>query len=50
MPSSSSRRVSPTAFRLAGFLAAAPLSFPVMRLVQQVMLPVGVPATSPRFS
>ena len=30
---------SPTAFRLASFLAAAPLSFPVMRLVQHVMLP-----------
>lgn len=30
---------SPTAFRLATFLAAAPLRLPVMRLVQRAMLP-----------
>jgi hypothetical protein len=30
---------SPMAQRLAGYLAAAPLTLPVMRLVQQVMLP-----------
>ncbi|MCP4697235.1 MAG: formylglycine-generating enzyme family protein [Gammaproteobacteria bacterium] len=30
---------SPTAFRLAIYLAAAPLRLPVMRLVQRVMLP-----------
>lgn len=30
---------SPTAFQLACYLAAAPLCLPVMRLVQQVMLP-----------
>jgi len=30
---------SPLAWRLAGYLAAAPLSLPVMRLVQRVMLP-----------
>jgi hypothetical protein len=30
---------SPAAFRLATFLAAAPLRLPVMRLVQQAMLP-----------
>jgi type VI secretion system ImpC/EvpB family protein len=30
---------SPMAQRLAGYLAAAPLSLPVMRLVQRVMLP-----------
>lgn len=30
---------SPTALRLATYLAAAPLSLPVMRLVQHVMLP-----------
>ncbi len=30
---------SPTARHLAGYLAAAPLSLPVMRLVQRVMLP-----------
>ncbi len=30
---------SPTALRLASYLAAAPLSLPVMRLVQHVMLP-----------
>ncbi len=32
-------RSSPLARRLAGYLAAAPLTLPVMRLVQQVMLP-----------
>ncbi len=32
-------RSSPLAQRLAGYLAAAPLTLPVMRLVQQVMLP-----------
>ncbi|MFD6294058.1 SAV_2336 N-terminal domain-related protein, partial [Streptomyces sp. NPDC060235] len=35
---------SPQAFRLAGYLAAAPLTLPVMRLVQQVMLPGSDPA------
>ena len=30
---------SPQAFQLATYLAAAPLSLPVMRLVQRVMLP-----------
>ncbi len=30
---------SPVAFQLAGYLAAAPLSLPVMRLVQDLMLP-----------
>jgi hypothetical protein len=30
---------SPTAFRLAGYLSSAPLTVPVMHLVQQVMLP-----------
>ncbi|MFD0774596.1 FxSxx-COOH system tetratricopeptide repeat protein, partial [Streptomonospora algeriensis] len=30
---------SPTAFKLACYLAAAPLSLPVMRLVQEAMLP-----------
>lgn len=32
-------QASPLAQRLAGYLAAAPLTLPVMRLVQQVMLP-----------
>ncbi|GAA3276478.1 tetratricopeptide repeat protein [Dactylosporangium vinaceum] len=31
--------VSPTAYRLAGLLAAAPLTLPVMRLVQAALLP-----------
>jgi hypothetical protein len=31
--------VSPTAFELAGYLAAVPLTLPIMRLVQQAMLP-----------
>jgi len=35
---------SPTAYELAGYLAAAPLSLPVMRLVQTVMLPTSRPA------
>lgn len=35
---------SPEAFRLAGYLAAAPLRLPVMRLVQQAMLPQSTPA------
>lgn len=35
---------SPTALRLASYLAAAPLSLPVMRLVQHVMLPRSRPA------
>ena len=35
---------SPTALRLAMYLAAAPLSLPVMRLVQHVMLPRSGPA------
>ncbi|MFG2011567.1 NYN domain-containing protein [Micromonospora sp. NPDC048868] len=34
---------SPTAQRLAGYLAAAPLTLPAMRLVQQVMLPDSAP-------
>lgn len=36
--------VSPTAYLLAGYLAAAPLSLPVMRIVQSVMLPQSRPA------
>ncbi|GAA3954030.1 hypothetical protein GCM10023085_40690 [Actinomadura viridis] len=35
---------SPKAFELAGYLAAAPLRLPVMRLVQQAMLPRSTPA------
>ncbi|MFI0357165.1 SAV_2336 N-terminal domain-related protein [Actinomadura sp. 9N407] len=35
---------SPTAFELAGYLAAAPLRLPVMRLVQRSMLPRSTPA------
>jgi tetratricopeptide (TPR) repeat protein len=35
---------SPAAFRLAGYLAASPLRLPVMRLVQQAMLPQSRPA------
>ncbi|MFC6931150.1 FxSxx-COOH system tetratricopeptide repeat protein [Actinomadura yumaensis] len=35
---------SPMAFDLAGYLAAAPLRLPVMRLVQQAMLPESTPA------
>ncbi|MEU9370727.1 WD40 repeat domain-containing protein [Streptomyces avermitilis] len=35
---------SPQAYRLAGCLAAAPLTLPVMRLVQRVMLPASRPA------
>jgi WD40 repeat protein len=35
---------SPTAFRLACYLATAPLSLPVMRLVQTTMLPGSGPA------
>ncbi|GAA4236121.1 hypothetical protein GCM10022254_44990 [Actinomadura meridiana] len=35
---------SPTAFRLATFLAAAPLRLPVMRLVQRAMLPASTSA------
>lgn len=35
---------SPTAFKLAGYLAAAPLRLPVMRLVQRAMLPQSTPA------
>lgn len=31
--------VSPTAFKLAGYLAAVPVRLPVMRLVQETMLP-----------
>ena len=31
--------VSPAAFELAGYLAAVPLTLPIMRLVQQTMLP-----------
>ncbi len=33
------RDATPTAKRLAGFLAAAPLQLPIMRLVQRAMLP-----------
>jgi tetratricopeptide (TPR) repeat protein len=35
---------SPTALKLATYLAAAPLNLPVMRLVQHVMLPASRPA------
>ena len=35
---------SPTAYELAGYLAAAPLRLPVMRLVQRAMLPGSTPA------
>lgn len=35
---------SPMAFRLAGYLAVAPLRLPIMRLVQQAMLPESTPA------
>jgi tetratricopeptide (TPR) repeat protein len=35
---------SPTAFKLATFLAAAPLRLPIMRLVQQAMLPASTSA------
>ncbi|CCK25113.1 hypothetical protein BN159_0734 [Streptomyces davaonensis JCM 4913] len=35
---------SPQAYRLAGFLATVPLTLPVMRLVQRVMLPETRPA------
>ncbi|GAA2397661.1 FxSxx-COOH system tetratricopeptide repeat protein [Actinomadura vinacea] len=35
---------SPQAFELAGYLAAAPLRLPVMRLVQRAMLPRSTPA------
>ncbi|MBA9004377.1 FxSxx-COOH system tetratricopeptide repeat protein [Thermomonospora cellulosilytica] len=35
---------SPLAYRLAGYLAAAPLQLPVMRLVQQAMLPESRPS------
>ncbi|GAA2729398.1 FxSxx-COOH system tetratricopeptide repeat protein [Actinocorallia aurantiaca] len=35
---------SPQAYKLAGYLAAAPLSIPVIRLVQQAMLPSSTPA------
>ncbi|MEW2353173.1 FxSxx-COOH system tetratricopeptide repeat protein [Spirillospora sp. NPDC029432] len=35
---------SPAAFELAGYLAAAPLRLPVMRLVQRSMLPRSTPA------
>lgn len=34
---------SPAAFELAGYLAAAPLTLPVMRLVQRAMLPASGP-------
>jgi hypothetical protein len=36
--------VSPTAFQLAAYLATAPLMLPVMRLVQQAMLPDSHPS------
>lgn len=35
---------SPAAFELAGYLAAAPLTMPVMRLVQRAMMPNSTPA------
>jgi WD40 repeat protein len=35
---------TPQAFRLAGFLALTPLALPVMRLVQQAMLPQSKPS------
>ncbi len=35
---------SPNAYKLAGYLSAAPLSPPVIRLVQQAMLPTSTPA------
>ena len=41
---------SADAFRLAGFLAAAPLTLPMMRLIQHVMLPGGHPSNWPRFT
>ena len=37
------REASPLAYRLAGFLAAAPLNLPVMRHVQHAMLPGSTP-------
>jgi hypothetical protein len=37
-------QASPQAFELAGYLAAAPLFLPVMRLVQQVMAPRTTPS------
>ncbi|MFE4061419.1 SAV_2336 N-terminal domain-related protein [Streptomyces sp. NPDC059096] len=40
---------SPQAFRLAGYLAVAPLTLPVMRLVQYAMLPVSRPAHLAEF-
>ncbi|MEU8080305.1 FxSxx-COOH system tetratricopeptide repeat protein [Catellatospora citrea] len=40
---------SPVAFQLAAFLAAAPLSLPVMRLVQAAMLPASRPAHLAEF-
>lgn len=36
--------VSPIAFRLAAYLSAAPLSIPVIRLIQRVLLPDSRPA------
>jgi len=36
--------VSPTAYQLAGYLSAAPLTLPVMRLVQESMMPEAGPA------
>ena len=36
--------VSPAAYRLAGYLSAAPLTLPVMRLVQESMMPEPDPA------
>lgn len=38
------RGSSPTAFRLAGYLSAVPISLPVMRLVQRVKLPGSRPS------
>jgi tetratricopeptide (TPR) repeat protein len=40
---------SPTAFQLAAFLAATPLSLPVIRLVQNAMLPDSRPAHLAEF-
>ena len=41
--------VSPAAYRLAGYLSAAPLTLPVMRLVQESMMPDTGPAELAEF-
>jgi cholesterol oxidase len=38
------RAASPQAYRLAGYLSAVPLTLPIMRLVQQLMLPGSRPS------